>query len=169
MDAMQAILSRRSIRRYTKEDVSDEIVKELLEAAMSAPSAGNEQPWHFVVIRDRKILNEIPNIHPYSGMLREAPLAILVCGDESLQKYKGYWVQDCSAATENLLIAINAKGLGGVWLGVYPVQDRVTGIRNLLNMPDSIIPFSLISIGYPAEQKPPANRYDSSRVHYDRW
>ncbi len=169
MDAMQAILTRRSIRRYTKENVSDEIVKELLEAAMSAPSAGNEQPWHFVVIRDRKILDEIPNIHPYSGMLREAPLAILICGDESLQKYKGYWVQDCSAATENLLIAINAKGLGGVWLGVYPVEDRVIGIRKLLNMPDNIIPFSLISIGYPAEQKPPANRYDSSRIHYDRW
>ncbi len=169
MDAMSAILSRRSIRRYTKEDVSDEIVKELLEAAMSAPSAGNEQPWHFVVIRDRKILNEIPNIHPYSGMLREANLAILICGDESLQKYKGYWVQDCSAATENLLIAINAKGLGGVWLGVYPVEDRVVGIRKLLNMPDNIIPFSLISIGYPAEQKPPANRYDPSRIHYDRW
>lgn len=169
MDAMQAILTRRSIRRYTKENVSDEIVKELLEAAMSSPSAGNEQPWHFVVIRDRKILDEIPNIHPYSGMLREAPLAILICGDESLQKYKGYWVQDCSAATENLLIAINAKGLGGVWLGVYPVEDRVIGIRKLLNMPDNIIPFSLISIGYPAEQKPPANRYDSSRIHYDRW
>lgn len=169
MDAMEAILSRRSIRKYTNEDVSDEIVKELLEAAMSAPSAGNEQPWHFVVIRDRKILNEIPNIHPYSGMLREAPLAILVCGDESLQKYKGYWVQDCSAATENLLIAINAKGLGGVWLGVYPVEDRVNGIRKLLDMPNNIIPFSLISIGHPAEQKPPANRYNSSRIHYDRW
>lgn len=169
MDAMEAILSRRSIRKYTNEDVSDEIVKELLEAAMSAPSAGNEQPWHFVVIRDRKILNEIPNIHPYSGMLREAPLAILVCGDESLQKYKGYWVQDCSAATENLLIAINAKGLGGVWLGVYPVEDRVNGIRKLLDMPNNVIPFSLISIGHPAEQKPPANRYNSSRIHYDRW
>lgn len=169
MDAMEAILSRRSIRKYTNEDVSDETVKELLEAAMSAPSAGNEQPWHFVVIRDRKILNEIPNIHPYSGMLREAPLAILVCGDESLQKYKGYWVQDCSAATENLLIAINAKGLGGVWLGVYPVEDRVNGIRKLLDMPNNVIPFSLISIGHPAEQKPPANRYNSSRIHYDRW
>ncbi|MGQ9609399.1 MAG: nitroreductase family protein [bacterium] len=166
---MEAILSRRSIRKYTNEDVSEEIVKELLEAAMSAPSAGNEQPWHFVVIRDRKILNEIPNIHPYSGMLREAPLAILICGDESLQKYKGYWVQDCSAATENLLIAINAKGLGGVWLGVYPVEDRVNGIRKLLDMPNNVIPFSLISIGYPAEQKPPANRYNSSRIHYDRW
>jgi len=169
MDAMQAILSRRSIRRYTDKPVSDEVVEQLLKSAMSAPSAGNEQPWHFVVIRDRQILNEIPKIHPYSGMLKEAPLAILICGDESLQKYKGYWVQDCSAATENLLIAVNALGLGGVWLGVYPIEDRVVGIRKLLGMPESVIPFALISIGYPAEQKPPADRYDESRVHHDRW
>jgi len=169
MDAMQAILSRRSIRRYTDKPVSDEVVEQLLKSAMSAPSAGNEQPWHFVVIRDRQILNEIPKIHPYSGMLKEAPLAILICGDESLQKYKGYWVQDCSAATENLLIAVNALGLGGVWLGVYPIEDRVVGIRKLLGMPESVIPFALISISYPAEQKPPADRYDESRVHHDRW
>jgi len=169
MDAMEAILSRRSIRRYTDKQVSDEVVKELLEAAMSAPSAGNEQPWHFVIITDRQILNEIPKIHPYSGMLKEAPLAVLICGDESLQKYKVYWVQDCSAATENLLIAINAKGLGGVWLGVYPIEDRVKGIRKLLGMPENVIPFSLISVGYPAEQKPPANRYDESRVHHNKW
>lgn len=169
MEAIQAILTRRSIRRYTDRQVSDELIKQLLESAMSAPSAGNEQPWHFVVIKDRQILNEIPKIHPYSSMLKEAPLAILVCGDESLQKYKGYWVQDCSAATENLLIAVNALGLGGVWLGVYPIEERVVGIRKLLAMPENVIPFSLISIGYPAEQKPPANRYDESRIHYDRW
>ncbi|HGJ63854.1 TPA: nitroreductase family protein [bacterium] len=166
---MEAILTRRSIRRYTDKKVSDEIVKELLEAGMSAPSAGNEQPWHFVAITDHKILDEIPKIHPHSGMLKEAPLAILICGDESLQKYQGYWVQDCSAATENILIAANAIGLGGVWLGVYPIEDRVVGIRKLLGMPEKVIPFALLSIGYPAEQKPPANRYDESRVHYNIW
>jgi len=169
MDAMDAILSRRSIRRYTSQMVSDELIKELLDAAMSAPSAGNEQPWHFVIIRDKNILNEIPKIHPYSQMLKEAPLAILVCGDETLQKYQGYWVQDCSAATENLLIAVNAKGLGAVWLGVYPIEDRVIGLRKLLGMPENVIPFSLLSIGYPAEQKPRANRYDETRVHQDKW
>jgi nitroreductase len=169
MEAMEAILTRRSIRRYTDKKVSDEIVKELLEAGMSAPSAGNEQPWHFVAITDHKILDEIPKIHPYSGMLKEAPLAILICGDETLQKYQGYWVQDCSAATENILIAANAIGLGGVWLGVYPIEDRVVGIRKLLGMPEKVIPFALLSIGYPAEQKPPANRYDESRVHYNIW
>ena len=169
MEAMEAILSRRSIRKYTDKKVSDEFVKELLEAAMSSPSAGNEQPWHFVAITDHKILDEIPRIHPYSGMLKEAPLAILICGDESLQKYEGYWVQDCSAATENILIAANAIGLGGVWLGVYPIEDRVAGIRKLLGMPEKVIPFALLSIGYPAEQKPLADRYDESRVHHDKW
>lgn len=169
MEAMEAILTRRSIRRYTDKKISDELIKELLEAGMSAPSAGNEQPWHFVAITDHKILDEIPKIHPHSNMLKEAPLAILICGDESLQKYQGYWVQDCSAATENILIAANAKGLGGVWLGVYPIEDRVVGIRKLLGMPEKVIPFALLSIGYPAEQKPPANRYDESRVHYDMW
>ena len=169
MDAMDAILSRRSIRKYTAQPVSDEVIKELLEAAMNAPSAGNEQPWHFVVIKDRQILNEIPKIHPYSQMLRNAPLAILICGDEQLQKYEGYWSQDCSAATENMLIAAHAKGLGAVWLGVYPIEDRVIGIRKLLGIPKHVIPFSLISIGYPAEQKPRADRYDDSRVHHNRW
>jgi len=166
---MVAILSRRSIRSYTTQTVSDEVIKELLEAGMSAPSAGNEQPWHFVIIKNRHIMEHIMKIHPHSGMLKEAPLAILICGDESLQKYQGYWVQDCSAATENILIAVNAKGLGGVWLGVYPIDDRVNGIRKILGMPENVIPFALLSIGYPSEKKPPANRYNESRIHHDIW
>jgi nitroreductase len=169
MDAMNAILSRRSIRKYTNQPVSDEVMKELLEAAMSAPSAGNEQPWHFVVIDDRKILDEIPRYHPYSQMLKDAPVAVMVCGDETLQKYEGYWVQDCSAATENILIAAQAKGLGAVWLGVYPIEDRVAALRKLLGIPENVIPFSLISIGYPAEQKPRSDRYDDSRIHHNQW
>ena len=169
MDALDAILSRRSIRKYTAQPVSEEVIKELLEAAMAAPSAGNEQPWHFVVMDDRGILDEIPKFHPYSRMLEEAPMAILVCGDLELQKYEGYWVQDCSAATENLLIAAQAKGLGAVWLGVYPIEERVVGFRKLLGVPDHVIPFALISIGYPAEQKIRADRYDSTRVRRNRW
>lgn len=169
MDAMDAILSRRSIRSYTSQPVPEDVVKELLEAGMSAPSAGNEQPWHFVVLTDRKILDEIPTFHPYSHMLGHAPLAILVCGDLNLQRYEGYWVQDCSAATQNILIAIQAKGLGAVWLGVYPIEERVVGMRKLLGIPEQVIPFSLISIGYPAEQKPPADRYHPSRVHHNGW
>jgi len=166
---MEAILSRRSIRKYTKEIIPDNIIKELLEAAMSAPSAVNEQPWHFIVIKARQILDEIPKIHPYSIMLRDAPVAILVCGDLQRQRAPGFWVQDCSAATQNILIAVQAKGLGAVWLGIYPREDRAREFQKLLGIPDHVIPFSLVSIGYPAEQKPPANRYDESRIHYDRW
>lgn len=169
MDAMEAILTRRSIRKYTKQEVPDSIIREVLEAAMCAPSAGNQQPWHFVVIRDRRILDEIPKVHPHSQMVKEAPVAILVCGDLSLEKRKGFWVQDCSAATENLLLAAHAKGLGAVWLGVYPREDRVDGIRKLLDIPEHVIPFSLVPIGYPAEKSFKVNRYDASRVHYDRW
>jgi len=169
MDAMNAILSRRSIRKYTAQAVSDETITELLEAAMSAPSAGNEQPWRFLVIKDRETLNEIPRFHPYSRMLDHAPVAILVCGDKRLEKYEGYWVQDCSAATQNILIAVQAKGLGAVWLGIYPLEERVAEFRKLLDIPDSVIPFALISIGYPAEQKPPSERFDASRIHHERW
>jgi nitroreductase len=169
MDATEAIRTRRSIRAYTDQDVSDELVRHLLEAAMMAPSAGNEQPWHFVVIRDRATLDEIPNFHPHSGMLKHAPLAVLICGDETLEKYKGYWVQDCSAATQNLLLEAHARGLGAVWLGIHPIDERVAGMRKLLGMPDHAIPFALISIGWPAEEKGRQDRFDETRVHQDRW
>ncbi len=169
MEAMEAILSRRSIRRYTAEPVPEKVIQELLEAAMSAPSANNEQPWHFIIINDRRILDEIPKYHPYSYMLREAPLAIAVCGDSRRETVKGYWIQDCSAATENILIAAQAKGLGAVWLGVYPREERAIAIQKLLGLPEHIIPLCLVSVGYPAEKKPHANRYDPSRIHHNRW
>ena len=169
MDAIKAILSRRSIRKYTSEQVADHDVREILEAAMSAPSAGNEQPWHFIIIKDRKILDEIPNIHPYSHALNTASMAILVCGDLKLEVHKDFWIQDCSAAVENILIAARAKGLGTVWLGIYPRAKRVDGIRKLLNIPDHVIPLAVIPIGYPAEDKPPAIRFDSSRIHHNKW
>ena len=169
MEAIDAILSRRSIRKYTAERVPETVVNELLEAAMSAPSAGNQQPWHFIVIDDRTILDEIPKYHPYSSMLAEAPVAILVCGDLQLETLDGFWVQDCSAATENILIAAQAKGIGAVWLGIYPVEERVRGFQKLLGLPEHVIPLSLVSLGYPAEEKPGANRYNASRIHRNRW
>jgi nitroreductase len=169
MEAMDAILSRRSIRKYAVDSIPEDLIDELLQAAMSAPSSNNEQPWHFVVIDNRKILDDIPKFHPHSQMLTEAPLAIVVCGDLSLQKRKGWWVQDCSASTQNILIAANAKGLGAVWLGVYPREQRVEGIRKLLGLPEHIIPLCIVSIGYPAKRKPPSNRYDPARVHHNKW
>jgi len=169
MDAIQAVMSRRSIRRYTQQEVSEDTVRQLLEAAMNAPSAGNEQPWQFVVIRQRRILDAIPSIHPYSQMLKEASLGIVVCGDLSLEVYKGFWVQDCSAATQNILIAAHALGLGAVWLAFYPFEDRVAGLRRMLSLPEQIIPLSMVSVGWPGEKKGPAARYRQDRVHFDRW
>ena len=166
---MDAILNRRSIRKFTSEPVTDDQVTLLLKAAMAAPSAQNQQPWQFVVIDDREILNKIPEFHPYSKMLLKAPVAILVCGDKEKIKRDMLWSQDCSAATQNILVAITILGLGGVWLGVYPIDVRMDGLTKLLNLPETIIPFSLIALGHPDESKPPSSRYDESRVHHNKW
>lgn len=168
MDTIEAILTRRSIRKYTKQPVSDEVVKELLNAAMYTPSAYNRQPWCFVVISDSKILNEIPRYHPYAQMLKEAPVAIMVCLDSDLQM-GNYGVQDCSAVTQTILLAAHAKGLGAVWLGLHLTKSKITAIKNILNLPERIIPVTLISIGYPAEQHPQPDRYRADRVHYNQW
>jgi nitroreductase len=166
---LELIHARRSIRKYTGEAVSDQDVHELLDAAMAAPSAGNQQPWHFVVIRDRALLSAVPGFHPHARMADQAPVAILVCGDPTLEKHQGYWVQDCSNATENLLLAVAAKGLGAVWCGVYPRRERVEGFSRLLGLPGHVIPFAFVPIGHPDEVKPPAARYNPERVHRDRW
>lgn len=166
---MDPVLSRRSTQEYTDQPVSDEMVRTLLKAAMSAPSAGDERPWHFVVIRDRLVRERIPEVHRFAPMAPFAPVALLVCGDESLQKHRGFWVQDCAAATENVLIEAQLLGLGADWLGVYPVEGRVQGFRRLLNIPERVIPFALVLVGYPAQRKKPAERYDESRVHTNGW
>ena len=166
---MDAIYRRRSIRRFTNEPVDSEILLSFVKAGMNAPSAGNQRPWRFVIVTDRKILDEIPSVHPYAAMMREATAAILVCGDLELEQRKGYWVQDCAAATENILLEIADSGYGGCWLGVYPREERVEGLRRLLHIPGHVMPMALIAVGVPAEQKPPKNEFDESRITYDRW
>jgi len=169
MDAMNVLLTRKSIRLYSPKPVSNELVHQILEAAMSAPSAGNERPWHFIVLTERTLLDEIPKFHPYAAMLKHAQAAILVCGDPALEKHRGYWVLDCSAATENMLLAAHAKGLGAVWCGVYPTEDRIAALRSLLKIPSHVVPFSLIPIGFPAEEKKAGDRFDGARVHENYW
>ncbi len=169
MDALQAILTRRSVRAFTAQPVSPERITQLLEAAMQAPSACNQQPWQFIVITDRKTLDELPAIHPHAEMSRQAALAIIVCGDLSLETCKGYWAQDCSAATQNLLLAAHALGLGAVWTGIYPVEDRVAAFRKRFGLPDHVIPLCLVPIGYPAEPVEPVSRYKPERIHANGW
>ncbi len=170
MDAMEAILTRRSIRDYTRESISPEIIQGLLQAAMSAPSSKGSRPWHFLVIDDRKTLNRIPLYFPYAFMVRRAPAAIIVCGDEAQSAYGLYWTFDCCAATENILLAARAYGLGAVWCGAYLAETpQEVNFQTWLGIPKSIIPFSIVPIGYPAEDKPQSDSFDSSRIHRNRW
>lgn len=169
MDALEAIFTRRSIRLYAPKHVSREAVNDVLKAAMSAPSAGNERPWHFIVLSDRMLLDKIMQFHPYASMLKHAQTAILTCCDLTLERHAGYWVLDCAAATENMLLAAHAKGLGAVWCGVFPTEDRIVNFRKLLTLPESVVPFSLVPLGFPEEVKAAPDRYDASRVHENRW
>jgi len=169
MDTLQAIRSRRSIRSFTDQSIPPETIEALLRSAMAAPSAGNAQPWLFVVTEDRALLDRIAEIHPYASMAKEAPLSILVCGDPSVERHKGFWVQDCSAAVQNLLLAAHASGLGAVWCGVHPNEAIVASIRGLFKIPEGISPLALLLIGHPNEAKSPADRFDASWIHRDRW
>jgi nitroreductase len=169
MDALEAILTRRSIRTFTAEPVADEHIETLLRAGMAAPSAGNQQAWEFVVIDDRRLREAIPTVHPYAQMCAQAPLCIMVCADPSREKYGGFWVQDCSAATQNILLAAHALQLGAVWLGIAPAGDRARQIADLLRLPAGIEPLALIAVGHPDELVEPVDRYDPGKTHHNGW
>jgi len=169
MDALEAIRTRRSIRRYQAQPVPEELIAHLLEAAVAAPSAGNQQSWQFLIVDERELLDGLRKASPYAAMLKEAPLAILVCGDLQREKYKGFWVQDCVAATMNILTAARALGLGSCWTALHPAEDRTEAVRRLLNLPSSIIPLNIIALGYPNEEKPQPMRSDPARIHRNHW
>ncbi len=169
MDTQKAILTRRSIRKYTDTAVSDELIRNLLDAGMHSPTARNIQPWHFIVVTDRLILDKLALAHPYAKMLNQATLAILICGDKKLQETEGYIVQDCSAATQNILLSAHTHGLGAVWLGMFPREERIQKVSKLLEIPDHILPVSLISIGYPDEHKDAPDRYKIEKIHWNKF
>lgn len=169
MDIFECLHTRRSVRQYGDEPVSDEQVRILLDAAMIAPSGGNEQPWHFVVVRDKELLLKVSKTHQYIGMAAKAPLGVLVCGNLDEERYEGLWVQDCSAATQNLLLAANAIGLGGVWTGIYPLEERVEAFRRLLGVPSGVAPLALVLLGRIKNAGPRRSRYNEAKVHWDKW
>lgn len=166
---MNMIFKRRSIRKYVDGVISNNQVESLLKAAMAAPSTMNLQPWEFIVVRSKDTMNKIMKFHPYSKMLKEAQVAIIVCGNLNVQKIEGYLVQDCSAAIENILLQTEEIGLGGVWLGVYPNEERIKNVAKLFDLPSYIKPMAILSIGYPGEIKPESNRYDEKKVHKEIW
>ena len=166
------LMTRTSIRAFTDQPVEAATVEQLLRAGMAAPTAVNKQPWAFVVIQEREQLDRLREVHPNARMLATAPLAIVVCGD--LEKAlpgaaQDFWIQDTSAATENILLAAHGLGLGAVWTGVYPNAERVAAISEVLGLPEQIVPLCVIPIGYPAENPEPKDKWNPSNVHYERW
>lgn len=169
---IETIMTRTSIRAFTDEPVSDEAIETLLRAGMAAPSAVNRQPWAFVVVRGRENLDRLGEVHPNARMLSTAQAAIVVCGDmtKALEgTAQAFWVQDASAATENILLAAHALGLGAVWTGVYPSQERVAAVSETLGLPSYVIPLCVIPIGCPAENPAPKDKWKPGNIHYDRW
>ena len=170
MELYEGIISRRSIRNYTGEKVDEEIITSIIRAGMYAPSARNRRPWHFIVIDDRGIMKKIMEVHPYSSMLAEASHAIVVCGDKKLENGPGYYKLDCSAASQNMLLAAHSKGLGAVWLGVEPREERIKAVSNILGLPSYIVPVSIISIGKP--KKYPSSlpeRFEEKKIRRNNW
>lgn len=170
MDAFEAILARRSIRAYQDRRVERAALVRLLEAAMAAPTACNAQPWEFVGVDTAQGMAELRPILPYGKY--NAPAAIVVCGSEEKALNncaEKYWVQDCSAALENILVAAVGMGLGTVWIGVYPIAERVQSVRAVLELPESVTPLGVVFIGYPGEEKEPRTQYEEGRVHWGKY
>ncbi|HEY5276468.1 MAG TPA: nitroreductase family protein [Coriobacteriia bacterium] len=169
MDALEAIMTRRSVRAFTAAPVTDEQLETLLRAAMAAPSAGNEQPWRIVVTRDRDMLARWSRATPFSRPLAGAAAGLAICGETVAQKHSGFWVDDCGAATQNLLLAAHALGLGAVWIGVHPSRLMVANVRRILKPPRSVTPFALVALGHPERQPEPVDRFRPDFVVTDGW
>jgi nitroreductase len=169
MDILEAMNTRRSIRVYKEATVPKDKLDLILQAAMSAPSAYNQQIGHFIVIQEPLLLQKIAQISPKAYMCAKAPMGILVCGDLAAAEAPSYWVQDCSAITENLLIAVHALEMGAVWTAVYPLEEVMGGFRHLLAIPSHIIPFSFVILGFPAESKEEEFRFQKERIHENGW
>ena len=178
--ALDVIFARKSVRSYTDQPVSDEQVETMLRAAMAAPTGMNVQPWRFVVIRDQAVKEKLAG--PRGGMIAQAPVVFVICGEttlmrkpfgqpdaEAVEVENGNWTQDCSAATENLLLAAEALGLGAVWTAAHPYADRVNPIREALGLPENETPLCVVPCGYPAGDDQPKDKWKPENIHYDKW
>lgn len=165
-DALENIFARKSVRKFLPKPVEKEKTELLLKAGMAAPTGKDVRPWEFIVITDRAVLDSMAAALPYAKMLKEAPMAIVVCGDT---EKSSYWYLDCSAATENILLAAEALGLGAVWTATYPYQDRMEVIKKYTNLPEQIASLCIIPVGYPAVPHSAKNKWNEAKVHYEKW
>lgn len=165
------IMTRTSVRQFTSRPIAHDTLETIVKAGMAAPTAMNRQPWAFIVITEKEMLDSLQAVHPYSN-LKTATAAIIVCGDMEKTNEgfsREYWIQDCSAATENILLAAHAFGLGAVWCGVFPNPDILPEIRRVLNLPGHILPLNIITMGYPANQSQPKDKWNPDNVHFQKW
>jgi|Deesub1362A_J573_1020465.scaffolds.fasta_scaffold00618_27 nitroreductase len=172
-ECLKFIYTRRSIRDYSEKEISEEDLQKILRAGFQAPTAANEQPWHFIVVRRRDLLEKIAESHPYAKMLKKASAAIIVCADPKRSRFPyRLWDQDCSAATQNILLAARILGIGSVWIGIYPREDFDRDVKEILGIPTEIVVFSIISLGYPkseSEFREAEDRFKEDRIHRDGW
>ncbi|CCQ92806.1 putative NADH dehydrogenase/NAD(P)H nitroreductase [[Clostridium] ultunense Esp] len=169
MNVLEAIMTRRSIRKFTGEPISEEDLKTILKAGFQAPSAHNFQPREYVVVRDQEKIQKITEFHKYAKMLPKAGCGIIVCGDREKQPEIGFLVEDCSASIQNMLLAAHGLGLGAVWCGLYSVEKLTKAMAEVLELPEHIIPIGMVVVGVKDEEKDSVDRYDESKIHYDRW
>ncbi len=171
---IDCIMTRASVRNYTGEQVSDSIINKILRAGMAAPTAANQQPWHFIVINEQNLKDSITEAFEYTKMVENCSFAVVVCGDmDNLFKGDipggGFWVEDCSAASENMLLAAHALGIGGVWCGIYPLKDREQRLSSILNLPSNLTPLNVMAFGYPAQPTAPKNKWAPAKIHYNAY
>ena len=168
---IENIMTRKSIRQFTDQPVAKDTLDLLVKAGMAAPSARNAQPWAFVVVDEKAMLDSLNAVHEHAN-LKTATAAIIVCGDTKVAADKEigeFWVQDCSAATENILLAAHGCGLGAVWCGVYPVEERVKAVSGVLGLPENVVPLNIITLGWPDENPEVKDKYDKAKIHYNKW
>ena len=168
---LETILGRRSIRRYTPEPITPDAMEQILRAGMTAPSARNARPWQFVVVDDRGIMDAIRAVHPYASPLTTAAAAVVLCGDPDgdPRGHDEFWQQDCGACAENMLLAAHEMGLGGVWMGVWPNETIAGVLRQLLGIPEKVLPFCVLAFGHPAEEGSRPDRFEPWRIHRNKW
>jgi nitroreductase len=169
MDILEGIFTRRSVRKFTGKPVTEEQLKTILKAGFCAPSAGNQQPWQFVVVREKKVLEDIVNFHKYARMLPSAGCGIVVCGDRQRQGSEGFLLEDCAAAIENMWLAAHGQGLGAVWCGLYPNTEISIPMGKLLKLPETVVPVGLLVVGNKGEDRGFIDRWDENKIHYDQW
>lgn len=170
--ALENIMTRMSVRKYVPgKTISADTIETLLRAAMAAPTAVNRQPWQFIVVDNRESLDSLAKALPHAKMLEHASIAIVPCGDldKAFEGEPSYWIQDVSAATENLLLAAHSLGLGAVWTGVYPTKERVTAVSQQLGLPSNVIPLAVVPIGYPDGEQQPKDKWNPEAVHFNHW